>query len=264
MAARMLYHKAGKRYFVTFTGSDVRDPELELRQNPFFKFAFFHPLYEGRGIETSVASFRNQLFFSSKNFRLIANPEVAPFIRKDLFGNFPIAHHASHSFGNLAVGKRNEKVKIVHGPSSFFAKGTNYVLESIRVLENRLPGQFEFMLITGKSNEEYLEHLASADIFIDQLVWGWYGIAAVQAMEMGKVTVAYLGDKRLSYVPDCPVQNVNINNLAEVLEKLILSEPLRISIGQQSLLYYQKYHHPKEVAKSTVEFYNSMTPANKE
>ena len=109
-------------------------------------------------------------------------------------------------------------------------------------------------------NEEYQRILLEADIYVDQLIWGGYGVAAQQALQMGKVVVAYMNPEILKlFEGDLPVQNATINNLAEVLEKLITNRELREQISTQSLLFYETTHEPGNVAKKMLATYQKLS-----
>ncbi len=59
-----------------------------------------------------------------------------------------------------------------------------------KLKEKNIP--FEFKLLKNIPNEEYQQLVMEADIYVDQLIWGGYGVAAQQALQMGKVVVAYM------------------------------------------------------------------------
>ena len=125
--------------FILFTGNDIRIPEIELKINGFFKYAYFNPGYEGKRWETRQSSMKLQQQFSSMGFKVIGNIETAPFIDEKMFGVYKLLKHPSL---NRLEFKQQQKekcdpIKIIHAPSSFFFKGTNFVLEAIRELEKR-------------------------------------------------------------------------------------------------------------------------------
>lgn len=240
---------------IIFTGNDIRIPKIELEINSFYKFAYFNPGYEGKKWESAESSMKLQKQFSSLGFKVIGNIETAPFIDKEKFGNFKLLHHPAL---NRIITCRNDeencqKIKIVHAPTSYFFKGTNFVLEAIRELEKRNIKGYEFEMMMGLNQEEYIAKLMNADILIDQLIGGWYGISALQALQCNVLTIVYLTDEKLKLMPDCPIVNANPNNLVELLIDLISKPELIKSIRQKGNTFYQKYHHPKVVGKKLVE-----------
>jgi phage terminase large subunit-like protein len=260
LVSKFLYNRKGVKYFVTFTGSDVRDPEIELAMNPFFKYAYLNPLYEGKDFETRHNSTTRQFFFSSRGFRLIANPEIVPFVVDKYFQEYFLALHASANFVNLSSQEQKKQlgdrpIRIVHAPSSPIAKGTNFVLEAIHKLENKWGNKVEFKLLSGLTNSEYQTEVMDADILIDQLIWGWYGIAAQQALEMSKAVICYLSEERLKLVPSCPIINANIQNLFEVLDELMSNKGRLNDIGGKGRNFYLQNHSPDVVIKTVLNYY---------
>lgn len=259
---KIIYNRKHIRYFITFTGSDIRIPEIELKQNPFFKYAYENPAYEGRNFETLENSFKSQHFFALRGFNLIANPEIIPFIKPSFFNTYFLSHHPSSNYENLKCKELKQKdlskVRIVHAPSSPVAKGTSYVIETIEYLKRKWGNKIEFRLLTELSNEEFQEYLKETDIFIDQLIWGWYGVASQQALEAGKVVIAYLDQERLKLVNGCPIVNANIDNLAIILDELIANKHKRSEIEAEAKPYYEKYHSPKKVVTSVLTFYKKI------
>ena len=162
---------------------------------------------------------------------------------------------------NFKKNKTGENVLIIHSPTAPVAKGTEFVLKAIeRLKEKNIP--FEFKLLKNIPNEEYQQLLMEEDIYVDQLIWGAYGIAAQQALQMGKVVVAYIAPVRIKlFGDDLPVQNANIDNLVEVLEKLIINSELRKRISGKSVLYYEKMHQPGSVARKMLATYETLSEA---
>ena len=242
---------------IIFTGNDIRIPEIEFKINIFYKYAFFNPGYEGKRWESFESSMKLQKQFSSLGFKVIGNIETSPFIDKENFGNFKLLNHPSlNKISNNSIQKEKENsdiIKIIHAPSSYFFKGANYVLEAIRELEKRNIKGYEYEVITGLNHDEYLLRLMNADILIDQLIAGWYGISAQQALEFNVLTIAYLTSDKLELMPDCPIVNANPNNLVDILIDLIAKPDLIESIRKKGNAYYQKYHHPKVVGRELIE-----------
>lgn len=260
VVSAFLYNRKEKKYFITFTGSDIRDPSIELAINPFFKYAYANPLYEGKSWETKANSFAHQFFFSKRGFKLVANPETLPFVDKKLFKDFFLAFHPSCNTidcePSITPVVKCQKFKIIHAPTSPVAKGSEYVIAAANKLVQKWPELVEFKLLSGLTNTEYQHELVNCDVLVDQLIWGWYGIATQQALELGKTVVCYLSNERLKMVDDCPVINANIFDIYDVLENLFLNrQDIAERVCAKNKQYYEKYHLPKEVATKTLEYY---------
>jgi hypothetical protein len=255
-----LFGKLAKNKIVTFLGSDVRVAKIELAINPYYHYAYNNEKYENKADKIndtdSLVKFLKKLGYTFIVW------DVDVFINRQITDQVKIVPHASINMCSSAATSNNngrKKVMIIHSPTAPVSKGTDFVLKAIEELKRKnIP--FDFKILRHLTNDEYQHALQEADIYVDQLIWGAYGVAAQQALEMGKVVVAYLSDERISklYGEDVPIQNATVDNLASVLENLINNEELRKQISRQSRAYYEKMHTPQKVAARMLEAYNTF------
>ena len=78
---------------------------------------------------------------------------------------------------------------VVHAPSSRRRKGTDHVVEACEDLD------VELRIVEGLRHDEALARYRDADIVVDQLNAGWYGLFAIECMAMGKPVVTFLHDE---------------------------------------------------------------------
>ena len=78
---------------------------------------------------------------------------------------------------------------ILHAPSSRRRKGTEHVLAACEGLDADL------VLVEGLDHREAFERYREADIVVDQLNAGWYGLFAIECMALGKPVVTFLHDE---------------------------------------------------------------------
>ena len=78
---------------------------------------------------------------------------------------------------------------IVHAPSSRRRKGSEHVIAAVDGLDADLE------LVEGLHHDEAFERYRAADIVVDQLNAGWYGLFAIEAMALGKPVVTFLHDE---------------------------------------------------------------------
>ena len=78
---------------------------------------------------------------------------------------------------------------IVHAPSSRARKGTAHVVAACAGLD------VELQIVEGLHHAEAFERYRNADIVVDQLHAGWYGLFAIECMALGKPVVTFLHDE---------------------------------------------------------------------
>src|SRR5256885_16359550 len=85
-------------------------------------------------------------------------------------------------------------LRIAHAPSKRAVKGRDDVLAAVDSLRAR-GAPVELDLIEGVPNREARLRYAAADVVIDQLRVGWYGMLAIESMALAKPVVVYLDDE---------------------------------------------------------------------
>ena len=109
-------------------------------------------------------------------------------------------------------------LRILHVPNHPHFKGTRYLEAAIA--RRPLDHSIEFIVKSGISNAEVLEMMGQADVVVDQLIGGTFGLTALEAMANGKPVVVYLADPSIVLAPDeCPIINANPETIDAVLEK---------------------------------------------
>ena len=101
----------------------------------------------------------------------------------------------------LPVAQREHPV-IVHAPTRRTTKGTDVILAALDALRAEGLG-FELRLLEGVPHAEVRAAIADADLLVDNVVAGSYGIVSLEAMASGKVAVANLSE-RLRAAPRMP------------------------------------------------------------
>jgi len=159
----------------------------------------------------------------------------------------------------LVEGQNKQKIVVLHAPSQSRIKGTEHIKKVFRRLRKFSP-QAEFKIIQGIEHQKLLREIAKADIIIDQLLVGWYGGLAAEAMAMGKVVMAFINPSYLQYVDfaaDLPLVNTNIWFLERDLKDLLAHpEDLKLR-GAESQKFAYKYHDSRKIAKQYLAIYGS-------
>jgi glycosyltransferase involved in cell wall biosynthesis len=143
---------------------------------------------------------------------------------------------------------------VVHAPSNRARKGTEHVIAACE----RLPVELE--LIEGLHHDEARERYRRADIVVDQLNAGWYGIFAIEAMALGKPVISFLHDEAVARTEEAfgvavPIVRTTKDTLADALSPLVESPAERRRIGAGSRAYVERVHDADHVAGRLLELY---------
>lgn len=94
--------------------------------------------------------------------------------------------------------------RVLHVPSQRTPaiKGTQYIFPILQKLHDE--GTIEFVAPSGVPHHELRELIKSCDVVVDQLLFGSYGVAAVEAMAAGRVTVGRMSSEVAALMPEAP------------------------------------------------------------
>jgi glycosyltransferase involved in cell wall biosynthesis len=246
---------------VEWTGSDIRIPEVEFTENPYYAAAFNNG-YEYRRFENKADSLARQRRFAQIGFAAAAATGMMQYVQPDIFPQvFRLEQRLILSdFEPIFPRHDQKRPLIVHSPTAKVTKGTQAVLDAIEKLKPRL--DFDFRLITGMPRQEALSLVQQSDIFLDQFVLGDRGFAALEAMAFGKPVVCYLKPSLVQAYPrELPIVNASQDALADALECLIRDSSLRRELGQQSRAYVEQYHDAAALMPHLIDIYRSLTRA---
>ncbi len=146
---------------------------------------------------------------------------------------------------------------ILHAPSSRRRKGTESIVAAVEGLDA------DFRLVEGLTHDEAFELYREADIVVDQLNAGWYGVFAIECLALGKPVVTFLHDEAVrrtqeAYGVEVPVVSATAETLRERLRPLVEDAPLRHRIGAASRAYAERLHDIDAIAGELVALYERI------
>jgi len=148
-------------------------------------------------------------------------------------------------------------LRIVHAPTSRQKKGTEWIVKACE----QLPVELD--VVENTRHDQAIERYKQADIVVDQLNAGWYGVFAIEAMALEKPVVTFLHDEAVrrteqAYDVELPLVPTTKETLAATLAPLVESAELRREIGQKSRAYVERVHDADRVADQLIEIYRSL------
>jgi hypothetical protein len=154
-------------------------------------------------------------------------------------------------------GERKRPI-VVHAPSSRLRKGTEHVVAACEGLD------VELRIVEGVRHDEAIAHYREADIVVDQLNAGWYGLLAIECLALGKPVLTFLRVEAVqrteeAYDTQVPLVGVTAETLRDRLAELVAAGPPEWRrIGQLSRAYVERVHDVERIADALVELYESL------
>lgn len=179
---------AGVRTALLFHGSDIRDPDAHLAAEPESPFAVDPALAERLRATTR----RNRaLVERARRPVFVSTPDLLDEL--DDAGWLPVVVDPERWRAAAAPADHDGPLRVVHIPSSSSLKGTDLIEPVLRRLADA--GEIEYAPILGVPHAEMPAAYGRADIVIDQLRVGIYGVAACEALAAGRIVVSYVADR---------------------------------------------------------------------
>jgi glycosyltransferase involved in cell wall biosynthesis len=146
---------------------------------------------------------------------------------------------------------------VLHAPSNRARKGTEHVIAACA----DLPVELE--IVEGLHHDEARERYRRADIVVDQLHAGWYGLFAIEAMALGKPVVSFLHDEARrrtgeAFGLEVPIVQGTKETLADSLRPLVADPAERRRIGAASRAYAERVHDIDVLADRLLDIYSRL------
>lgn len=157
---------------------------------------------------------------------------------------------------------KNNKIVIGHAPSDLKIKGTAHFNKSVELLKSE-GYDFDVKIAQGYSRESMTLFYSNIDIFVDQLLVGWYGGAAVEAMAEGAAVVAYICQEDLKFcaqdfVKAMAIINAEPASLSTILRALLDNPILLDEYKDKSFRFFHSHHNIYRIAKTITKDYESL------
>ena len=155
-------------------------------------------------------------------------------------------------------------LRVAHAPSKRAVKGTEAVLAAVESLRAK-GAPIELDLIEGVPNREARLRYAAADVVIDQLRIGWYGMFAIESMALAKPVVVHLdaeaaAETEAAFGLELPLVRANEGDLEAVLGGLVERRAELPELGRRSRDYVERVHAHTAVAGRVLEIYERLIP----
>jgi glycosyltransferase involved in cell wall biosynthesis len=118
----------------------------------------------------------------------------------------------------------------------------------------------DLKIVEGLHHDEARRLYEDADIVVDQLNAGWYGLFAIECMALGKPVVTFLHEEavertELAFQTKVPIVNATAETLARRLRPLVEDASLRRRVGHESRIYAERVHDIERVADRLLDIY---------
>jgi hypothetical protein len=252
----MMYKLFGKQVIMHFVGCDIRSLDYS-----HWKAIHMQEYLSGTDAFPKSESWQKKLIKDAVQYAdtiLVSTPDLQEIVPQATY--FPVLLDLDKyldELNKIQVEKKSDEITILHSPSHLYhtrTKGTDYIIPALKRIAAMpqynvrliLPSEKDKNRSTPYSSTRYelFKHFKEADIVIDQLITGWYGLLSVEALAAGNEVICYVDEHlKPNLFPSCPIEIANVNNLEEVVIKCIekVKEGNQLS-QQQKIEWVRRYH----------------------
>ena len=231
-----------KPVFVTFHGSEIRRPSVESARNPFYVPAIGED--DERAERRLSAWARVTQDAVLQDAGLVAH--VEPFFER------VHVHKLIVDASRFAPAYPGDGLPVlVHSPTERAAKGTPAVRDAVERLRHRV--DFIYDEVFDVSHADALRRYGRADLVVDQLLVGSYGVFALEAMALGKPVIAHVPHRDAAL----PIIEATPSTLADVLEYWLTDAAARRERGKASRAYVEREHSLEAAGQRLRELYGA-------
>lgn len=241
----------GKKMIMHHWGNDIRFHDQARINNPY--------VYTGDSPPNEVIHQRLTAISEYVDEAIVQDYEVytyaSPYYKK--VHVVPISIDISRFIPSYPK-KQTKRPLILHAPTNPDFKGTDSIEAAIQHLQKSY--NFEYRRIQNLNHEEAIRLYEEADLIIDQIRCGSYGLLSVEAMALGKPVVAFIrSDVAARFPAQLPVVNANPDNITTVIQFLLENPSLRLEMGKQGREYAEKYHAKEVVVDMLEQIYGDLS-----
>ena len=258
----IIYKLLKKKIYFHFVGSDIRDPEyIDWKSENIISFLEGNDKKEKSKkwqmkLILDAEKFANNIFVSTPDLlSVVNNAEYIPvFIDIDKFN--------SDLEKVYTVNKKKDIIYILHAPSNRRLKGSKYIEETLKKIKKENNFNIELLLPQNNGESTYstsryklFEYYKKADIVIDQMIIGWYGLQAIEALLTENIVISYIDTNLKKHLfDDCPIMIADVTNLEKFIAESIKQVKQKKWDFETQKKWVRKYH----TIDSNKEFINKL------
>ncbi|MCU0265129.1 MAG: hypothetical protein MUC45_03285 [Actinomycetia bacterium] len=241
--------RAGVALAVLCHGTEIRSPERHLRLYPETS-PFGDPAWDAVASIQAVAS-RNAAWLAAFDGPVfVSTPDLLDDVPWATW--LPVVVDESDFAPGPPVLEREVPV-VMHAPSSPRFKGTALVDPVLRGLEAE--GLLRYARYTDLPPEQVASAIRDADVVIDHVVIGNYGVLACQAMAAGRVVVGHVHDRVRRRVPEeVPIVDATAGTLGDVLRGLLADPDGARATASRGPGFVRRVHDGRRSAEALAGF----------
>jgi glycosyltransferase involved in cell wall biosynthesis len=189
---------------------------------------------------------------------IVSTPDLLEFVPNATYIPNPLdIREWAQARQDYANSRRKDELIVAHAPSNREIKGTRHIEAAIDQLRSDgIPVRLR--LLEGLPQREMRRQCLDADIVVDQVLVGWFGVFALEMMALGKPVIAFLRDDLQKYQLDLPIISSTPEQLAATIRQLVESPDERAALGELGPMYVEARHNLPNINSQVMGIYRQL------
>ena len=244
-----VYKLFGKRIVMHFVGADIRNTEyIEWKEKNITDYI------KGKKGDNEPLVWQQKLIADTKKYAdhvLVSTPDLLKIYKGDAvyLPVFIDLKRLKEEVANIDYVK-SEQVTILHLPSHPVVKGSRIIEPVLKDIKSKYGEEVKLILRNENKDSRYsvsryelFKQFLEADIVIDQLIVGWFGLQAIEAVYLENQVISYVEeDLKAHLFPGCPIFSADAINLGQRIEEAISRKQKGEYDFQSAKEWVEKYH----------------------
>jgi hypothetical protein len=250
----IIYKILGKKIIMHFVGTDIRSVDYIL-----WKEKHIYEYLTGNIDYPKSVHWQNRLIKDSLKYAdsiIVSSPDLKSVIPSAIY--YPvmidIEKTTKELLSNHNLRKDNSEIVILHAPSNPQMKGSQIIHDILKKFKHNHKEYNIRLELTADTETPYAERYSTsryrlfqlyneADIVIDQIIIGWYGLQAIEALVAKNQVISYVeNDLKQNLYPKCPIEIADVNNLNSIILKCVKNHVERKINFEENIAWVKKYH----------------------
>ncbi len=232
---------AGIQVALAFHGSEIRDPAAHAAAHRASPFANPRDPYTARLQQVADRNLALAREFEGPIF--VSTPDQLDYLPRATW--LPVV--VDLEVWPLQARETPDVPLVVHAPSNPVLKGTAQIEAALQPLIDS--GRIRYARVTGMQPADAAALVRRADIVIDQVLLGLYGVLACEGLASGAVVLGHLGDRLRSRVPEeVPVTEVTVEDLGDRLVEVLDDLPNLAARAPERRSFVERWHDGRYAA----------------
>lgn len=237
-----------------FWGSEVRRYSLARKINPYVKV---------KVVDESAVMRRLDTLSNYIKHCIVGDHELAMYV-DGIFENVHVVRSMIDVDDYVPLPEEDRPERdldsfvIVHAPTSPELKGSHYIEAAIEELSDSY--KIDYRRIEKMAHEEARRQYALADLVVDELHIGTYGLLTVECMAMERPVITWVCDQmREKYPAELPIIAANPDTVKEKIKWALDNRDALPELGKKGREYVRKHHDMNVVVNDIIGVYEAIS-----